>query len=403
MSRLLAALVILVVCLSTLGVWPAAAQTTNAEGLFLFTAYPTQEVRAGESVSVSLELKVVNLPPQIVQLEVRNVPEGWRATFQGGGRVVHSVYVDANANSKVTLNVEVPSGVTDGRYPVTVIARGHTLSGGAAAGGAQGGVQAQLPLELIVGKSRPPQLSVEVELPRLKGTPSSNFSYRLRIKNVSDQDTVVNLEFEAPEQFEVTYKKAGSQELAGIPIKAGQTENVDVTVRPSSETPAGEYTVRVRAQSDQQATAEMDLIAVVSGKPDLTLATSDGRLSGRASAGQETPLELILKNQGTAPVSDVRLEASPPAQWDVVFEPQVIENLEPNQEVQVIARIKPPQQAIAGDYVVTLRAVPELGDRKTTEFRVTVTTSTMWGVVGLVLIAVALGVVALAVARFGRR
>jgi uncharacterized membrane protein len=43
------------------------------------------------------------------------------------------------------------------------------------------------------------------------------------------------------------------------------------------------------------------------------------------------------------------------------------------------------------------------GDSTTADFRVTVTTSTVWGVVGLGVIAVALLVLLGAVARFGRR
>ncbi len=40
---------------------------------------------------------------------------------------------------------------------------------------------------------------------------------------------------------------------------------------------------------------------------------------------------------------------------------------------------------------------------ETAEFRITVRTSTLWGVAGIALIALAVGVVGLAVVRFGRR
>jgi uncharacterized membrane protein len=53
--------------------------------------------------------------------------------------------------------------------------------------------------------------------------------------------------------------------------------------------------------------------------------------------------------------------------------------------------------------VVTIRATPEDGPAKPAEFRITVLTSTMWGMVGVGLIAVAVVVVGLAVMRFGRR
>ena len=53
--------------------------------------------------------------------------------------------------------------------------------------------------------------------------------------------------------------------------------------------------------------------------------------------------------------------------------------------------------------MVTLRAQSENAPSESAEFRVTVLTSTMWGMVGIGLIAVAVVVVGLAVMRFGRR
>jgi uncharacterized membrane protein len=382
-ARILIALLVLV----SLSAFSPAPQTESGN-LMLFTAYPAQEVRAGESVSISLELRGVNVSPQIVQLDLRDVPDGWRATLQGGGRVVRSVFVDPESTQKVNLNVEFPDNVTDGAYRLTVIARGQ-------------GVQAQLPLEFIVGSSLPPRLSATVDLPIVRGTPNSTFTYRLKVKNDSDQDAPINLDFEAPTGFTVTFREAG-QEVTSVPIKAGQTGNIDVNVRTERETPAGEYPILVRVRSDQAAD-EVNLTAAVRGNFELALTAPDGRLSGRATAGQETPLELILRNTGTAPATEVRLEASSPAQWSVSFEPAVITGLAPDAEVQVKALIKPPDKAIAGDYMVTLRAVPTGGSSESVEFRITVETSTWWGIVGLVLIAAALGVVTLAVSRFGRR
>jgi uncharacterized membrane protein len=53
--------------------------------------------------------------------------------------------------------------------------------------------------------------------------------------------------------------------------------------------------------------------------------------------------------------------------------------------------------------MVTVTAKPTDGASKSTDFRITVLTSTLWGVAGIGIIAVSLGVVALAVVRFGRR
>jgi uncharacterized membrane protein len=52
--------------------------------------------------------------------------------------------------------------------------------------------------------------------------------------------------------------------------------------------------------------------------------------------------------------------------------------------------------------MVTMRANSD-GASESSEFRVTVETSTMWGIVGLAVIAASVVVLSLAVMRFGRR
>ena len=64
--------------------------------------------------------------------------------------------------------------------------------------------------------------------------------------------------------------------------------------------------------------------------------------------------------------------------------------------------IRPPEKAIAGDYVTTLTAASR-GENGTANFRVSVTTSTMWGVAGVGIIGAALLIMVGAVARYGRR
>jgi uncharacterized membrane protein len=145
------------------------------------------------------------------------------------------------------------------------------------------------------------------------------------------------------------------------------------------------------------------LTAEVTGQVELNVTAPDGRLSGQAYVGDVTPLKLIVQNSGTAPARNIELNANHPSGWQVDFEPKQIAEVGPGDQVEVTANLHPADQAIAGDYVVGLRAKSEDGPAKTADFRLTVLTSTLWGIVGVGLIAVAVLVVGLAVMRFGRR
>jgi uncharacterized membrane protein len=113
--------------------------------------------------------------------------------------------------------------------------------------------------------------------------------------------------------------------------------------------------------------------------------------------------QIALVNSGTAPLRGIELTSSEPSGWSISFDQAQIAEIPAGQPVDMTARIKPPEKAIAGDYVVTINARPINSKVETAEFRITVRTSTLWGVAGIGLIALAVGVIGLAVVRFGRR
>jgi uncharacterized membrane protein len=148
--------------------------------------------------------------------------------------------------------------------------------------------------------------------------------------------------------------------------------------------------------------ATADLALDISGQPKLDISGREGLVSTHASAGKETSLPVVITNTGTAPADEVELSGSAPSGWKVTFDPKTVERIAPNETKEVQALITPTEKAIAGDYVTTIRASAR-GESASTTFRVTVTTSTMWGIAGIGIIGVALLVMVGAVARFGRR
>ncbi len=384
MRRLLGAFLLV------LGLALAQNDATNYRGLVLSTPYPELTVRAGETVNLALNLKNFGLPPAYLRLRVEGVPKGWTAVLLGNGRVVRAVDLPPGGSERLTLRVETPEGAKKGDYPMTVVAEG-------------GGRTLRLPLVLSIGEVLPPSLKLEVELPVLKGTPSTTFRYRVTLKNESDQDLLVGLLADAPQGFEVVFKpEFSSQEVTTLPVKAGETKNLDVEVSPPPRAKAGTYPIRVSAKAGE-ASASLELKAIVTGRPELTVTSKNGSLSGRAYAGKASPLKIVIKNRGSAAAKEVELSSFEPSGWEVKFDPKTIPEIAPGKEATVTAQIKPSSKAIAGDYMVTITAKPKNGTSESADFRITVFTSTVWGVVGVGLVALALVVLALAVARFGRR
>src|ERR1019366_9258727 len=140
----------------------------------------------------------------------------------------------------------------------------------------------------------------------------------------------------------------------------------------------------------------------VSGQPKRDIAGREGVLSAKATAGVETAVAVVLTNTGDAVADDITLAGTAPSGWKVTFDPKSVDNIAPNDTKGVQAMITPPEKAIAGDYVTTLRDNWR-GDSASASFRIGVATSTIWGIYGVGLIGIALLVLVGAVARFGRR
>lgn len=360
---------------------------TSQPLLTISTPYPSQVIGIGETITLDINLEVGE-EAQIVQLSVEGLPEGWVATFRGGGQVIQSAYVKPGNEASIDLRLEPPANLEPGTLTITVIGRSRVAT-------------AELPIELTVKEKLPPRLTFEVELPRLRGNPSTTFRYNVTLKNEGDEDLTVNLVAQSAGFFEVAFKLSG-QDVTSVPIGAGESERLSVEAKPFSGLPAGSYLIQVIAQGSE-AEATLELLAEVTGQPDLQVTAPDGRLSGQANAGRESPIKVIVRNNGTAPARDIELSSSEPAGWSVRFEPDRIAELAVDQQVEVTAHVRPADKAVAGDYILTVNARPSEGSTKSADFRITVVTSTLWGVVGVALIAVALGVVILAVMRFGRR
>ena len=390
MRRLIALLAVLALPLLTV---PALAADPSAppavKGLWLLTDYPSQTVRPGEVANIRFKLQNAGLPPEPLALLVQGAPDGWKADILGGGQPVAAAMPGVNESSSLTLRVDVPKDAKPGSQTVTVRAKGASQS-------------IDLPLTLTIASETPAKLTIKTKLPSLMGTPKSSFDYTLSVSNDSGKDLTVALSAQAPGNFQTSFTEGyGSNEISSIPIEAGQSKDIKIKVTPPRDVKAGTYPVLVKVAAEG-ATAEQRVALQISGQGKLALSTKDGRLSGDAEVGKTATYTLVVGNDGTAPIEEVEMSGTVPSNWKVEFNPKSIATLAPTEKKEVQALVTPADKAIAGDYVSSFRASGR-GESASADFRITVTTSTIWGIAGIGIIAVALLVLLGAVARFGRR
>jgi len=369
---------------------PSSGTPAAITGLFVTTKYPTLSIRAGETTTIDVSVRNFRLPPQLLTLSVPQVAEGWKATILGGGQPVGAIEVAPDSEERLQLRLEPPAAIGHGDYRFIIEAKNAQFDD-------------KLPISVTIGAEVPAKLKLTTNFAALRGTATTAFKYKVSVTNDSGRDATINFSADAPKNFQVGFTEAyGSQQITSIPIEAGKSKDVEAALTIPRETPAGDYKLVLHAKTEA-ASADLAVSLTIVGQPRLAVSGEGGRLSGEAYAGRGSQLVVVLRNAGSEAARDIDLSATTPEGWKSSFDPQKLAQLAAGATQDVKVTLIPSDKAIAGDYQTTIRASAAGGLSESANFRITVLTSTLWGAIGIAIIAIALLVVVFAVARFGRR
>lgn len=385
--RSLIALPLPVALILSLALVPAFAARTHAqEGLAISTPYPSVRVQPG--ATASFDLRVTADAPERVDLEVRGAPDGWETTLRGGGREVNSVFADPDEPPELTLDVDVPDDAATGSQAITVV-------------GSAGGTAVSLRLDVIVEDQAGGSVSLTTDVPARQASADETFTFSLDLANDTPQQLTFDLSAVGPRGWTVSVEPSGEADATSVTIDAGGSTTLSLSATPPAQATEGQYPLRVDAIAGDQS-AGIDLVAQVTGRVALEFATADERLNATANAGSATEVDVQVFNTGTAVLQALSLSGTGPSEWEVTFDPATIDAIEPGSAGTATARITPSGDAVAGDYVVTLRTSGE-GVDESLQIRVTVETAPIWGIVGIGLIVLTLAGMAWVFRRYGRR
>ena len=375
----------IVAALAAPGADPATAQES---GLVVTTPYPSVAVQPGSRIEFDLDVAAAQ--PESVALSVADAPSGWTTTLRGGGYVISAVTAGpADDDMEASLEVAVPPSAAPGTYPLTVQAGSRSQT-------------TNLQLELVVRSEIDTGVSLTADFPSLRGEPASTFTYTLTITNNTPAEQTFTFSPRGPQGWEVTASPTAQEQANTVTIEAGADAQVRVEATPPQTAAQDEYPITVDVTSATGGGGTIELTAEVTGTPQLELTTADQRLNTSGEANQVKRVPLIVANPGTAELTDVKLAATAPRDWEVSFEPEQIAEVRPNETAQAVAVIKPADGAVAGDYMITTRASAG-SNSANIDLRYSVEGSRWLGLAGIVAIVGAVVVLGLAYWRFGRR
>ena len=379
------------------------SQAKAAQNLALSTSYPGITAKAGDLVSYNLKLQNNTDTGNNVGLSIASMPDGWTGYFQANNSQISRVYVDGinpavNATSStnagntatVTFNVAVPEDAQNGKYNISLSATGEN------------GDVSTLLLEVDVSDTQLTASKLVSEYPKLEGTSTTTFNFAMNLTNNSSDDQAYSLSADAPEGWTVSFiSTSDSTQIASLNVASGEKAGLQAKITPAADATAGEYTIKCTAASGQE-TVSTDAVINIKGSYKMSITTPSQTLNADAYAGKETAVAFYIQNSGSADLKNISLTSEAPSGWSVRFDPTSVDTIAAGQYTQVTAYISAASDAITGDYVVTLNAKSD--DASTSsDFRVTVKTSTTWGLVGVIIIVALVLALSLIFKKFGRR
>jgi uncharacterized membrane protein len=373
---------------------PAAPLVGAAESLTITTPYP--EIVAEPGSTATFKLTLTASTPTGVTLTATGAPTGWANRFGGSGSVIGSVYVanDKAANAPdVQFSADVPSDATANEYPITLVAT------------ADNGQTATLVVKVKVESSAGGTISLAADYPQKKGDSGSTFSFNLTLKNDTPTEGTYSFDGTAPTGWKVAVEPSGQTQATSLIVAAGSSGTLSATVTPDPNATAGDYPVEVTVSGGGK-TAKVDLVVTIIGSYSLTVSTPDQVLSTSANAGSEKDFTIVITNGGTAPVTNiVPTTTNLPTGWTVTFDPAKIDSLPggtANNSQNVVAKITPSKDAIAGDYAITFNANGTEASGKQ-DIRVRVETPQLWWIAGVVLLLATFAALYWVFRTYGRR
>lgn len=364
---------------------------------------PFKDLTVGQGQEATMDAEVVNRTkePVEVTLSIEGAPAGWDINFNSRypSFPVRSVTVaggDQTSNKSTTLELKakVPENAKPATYTIKVTAKDS-----------KGGTQYSETINYRVSSKKVETGGIKLtsQYPVLTTGPGQTLKFTIDLKNETNKPLPTSLVGQVPQGWTARFKpQFGDQQISSIQIKENGSETLSVEIDSPVNADAKEYPVSIQARSGAFE-ASTSIKVSLKGIADLKMGSLAGTLNAALTAGTKTPIDFVVGNAGTAPIRNLNFVTKKPSdKWSVEFKPDKIDSLGPGEVRQIKMEVLAPDRTIAGDYLMTLTANSAEAN-KSVEFRVTVSTPTIWGWIGFGIVGLVVIGLAMVFFRLGRR
>ncbi|MBS7630901.1 hypothetical protein KEJ47_04915 [Candidatus Bathyarchaeota archaeon] len=248
-------------------------------------------------------------------------------------------------------------------------------------------------------------IQVAVILKEITVKAGTTLSYPVVIRNRGDEDFLLLLNVNSiPENWDAVFELEEEKEaVSQILLLEGETMRLNLVVTPPSIVDIGNYKIAA-VISNMEGTFEkqIDVGANIIGSYSLKISAST--LYTSATSGGSTSFTATVTNTGQSPVTTIKLSmVDIPSGWEYSVTPVQTASIASKESSTFNVLVKTPDSAVAGDYMITIKAESDQVDSSEVQIRVTVSASTSWGLIGIGIAFVAIVGLIIVFKKFSRR
>ena len=279
------------------------------------------------------------------------------------------------------------------------------------------GVQVALADEEEPAAEEPKEEKFELtsRFPVKQGESGASYEFEVSLDYQGNEAKVFEFALTKPEGWDASVTRTSTDAtdvLLAQTLEANQSYAPIVAVKltplPGNMPEPGEYVLTLEAFSSDLRDS-IELKAEVTSIPDtyeLKFTTANGRLDYPVKPGEENPILVVVTNTGTGTFTNLSFTSVKSEGWGTTFAPSMTPSLAPGESIEAQINMTPPRKTVAGDYRVLVRVGADSEESRFQEqldLRIRVQASTLWGGVGIAIVAAVIVGLAFMFRQLGRR
>ena len=352
---------------------------------------PGKATSPGESIRFRVNVKNTFGVDMLFRVTADSFPDDWTVSVESvDGEDVTELALDSGESVDLIIKVTTPSNASLREYEIIIKAESSNVT-------------AFLPLSITLTEAEEKEeIEIAASFREVTVEAGKVVNFPITIINSGEDDKILFLSIvESPEDWKVAFM-SGTIEVSGLYLASSESENLIVEVTPPSTVNIGSYIITVQVESEEGVIyTRLELVTIISGSYNLRLTTST--LLTSATVGGSTTFTATLSNTGQTSITGLRLSVDVPDEWEASVSPTQVESLKSRESYTFTVVVDTPADAVAGDYLLTVKGLSDQIESDEVQVRVETTASTSWGLVGIGIAAIAIVALIIVFKKFRRR